>query len=76
MYREPHLTEKNSKCNKLWYDWFELFNNPETKNTKKCRDLRKRWSKCVHELGVLLTEDAKTNPRYKNLNGYRSSVKD
>ena len=35
MYREPHLTEKNSKCNKLWYDWFELFNNPETKNTKK-----------------------------------------
>ena len=47
MYREPHLNIKNSECSKLWYEWFELFDNMETRNTEECKNLREKWSKCA-----------------------------
>ena len=25
MYREEHLNIKNSECNKLWHEWYQLF---------------------------------------------------
>ena len=76
MYREPHLNVKSSECSKLWYEWFELFDNMETRNTEECKNLREKWSKCCSEFGKLIQHENETNPRYRNLNGYRSSVKD
>ena len=54
MYKEPHLQVKNAECNKLWYEWFELFNNPETRHSEETKRLRKKWCKCVDELSVML----------------------
>ena len=64
MYKEPHLTVKNAECNKLWYEWYELFNNPETKTSQECKEMRKKWCNCVTEFGELVSQEVKTNPRY------------
>ena len=66
MYLEPHLNEKSAECSKLWYDWYEEFNNPETRYSPKSKKLRAVWCKCADELGELVSIAAKTNPRYKN----------
>ena len=33
-------------------------------------DARKAWCKCCDEFGIMITEEVKTNPRYKHMKGY------
>ena len=63
MYREPHLQKKSDECAKIWYEWFELFE--KDKNSKECKKLRKKWCNCVTEFGEMVSQEVKTNPRYK-----------
>ena len=63
MYREPHLQKKSDECAKIWYEWFELFE--KDKNSKECKKLRKKWCNCVTEFGKMVSQEVKTNPRYK-----------
>tara|TARA_A100001201_G_scaffold27199_1_gene29933 strand:- start:692 stop:901 length:210 start_codon:yes stop_codon:yes gene_type:complete len=67
LYREPHLNKKNAECAALWHEWFSLFNEDETKHSKECKDLRKKWCKCVDEHSKMISHEAKTNPRYKDM---------
>jgi len=43
--------------------WKEL---KET-NDPHASELRKVWSKCASELGDMISQEVKTNPKYKNL---------
>jgi hypothetical protein len=61
MYREPHLNEKNAECALLWHEWYKLF----LAKDPLAKDARKIWCKCADELGELVSEEVKTNPRYK-----------
>ena len=63
VYREPHLQRKSDECAALWYIWFELYNakDPLAKTT------RKAWCKCADELGEMVSEEVKTNPRYRDI---------
>ena len=66
MYKEPHLNVKSDECAAIWYEWFELFSNPETRNTEECKILRKKWSKCFAEFGELVHQaylDMPNKPR-------------
>jgi len=63
MYREPHLQKKSDECAKIWYEWHELFE--KDKDSKECKELRKRWCNCVTEFGKMVSQEVKTNPRYK-----------
>ena len=65
MYREPHLQRKSDECRDLWLVWKELWD--ADKLSKESKDARKRWSKCVTEHGKMISEEVKTNPRYKDL---------
>lgn len=67
MYREPHLQHKSDECARLWREWFSLFENIETKRTAECKELRKKWCTCCFEFGEMISEEVKTNPRYKNM---------
>ena len=40
----------------------------EIKDEEKAKELRKKWSKCVTEFGDMISQEVKTNPRYKDLN--------
>ncbi|AOV61360.1 hypothetical protein T191209_100 [Synechococcus phage S-CAM22] len=31
---------------------------------------RKAWCKCCDEFGIMITEEVRTNPRYKDMKGY------
>ena len=64
MYKEPHLNVKSKECSDIWYKWFELFQ----KKDPRAKDLRKKWCKCVDEFGEMVSQEVKTNPRYKNIN--------
>ena len=65
MYREPHLQNKSNQCRDIWHEWFkEKFEN---KNKEKAKELRKKWGKCVKEHGDMVSEEVKTNPRYRDL---------
>jgi hypothetical protein len=33
-------------------------------------DARKAWCKCCDEFGIMVSEEVKTNPRYKDMKGY------
>jgi len=64
MYREPHLQKKSDECAVIWREWFkEEFEN---KNKEKAKELRKKWSNCVTEFGEMVSEEVKTNPRYRD----------
>ena len=65
MYREPHLNEKSAECATLWHQWFDA--NYNQKDKEKAKDLRKEWCECASELGRLVSEEVKTNPRYKSV---------
>jgi hypothetical protein len=45
--------------------WKELWD--EDKFSKEAQEARKKWSKCVTEHGKMISEEVKTNPRYKDL---------
>ena len=47
----------------MWHEWFELFQ----KKDPRAKDLRKKWCKCVTEFGDLVSQEVKTNPRYKDI---------
>ena len=66
MYREPHLQEKSDECAEIWREWFSSFENLETKHSQQTKDLRKKWCNCVTEFGEMVSQEVKTNPRYKD----------
>lgn len=65
MYLEPHLNKKSAECAALWHQWFDLQYNKKDK--EEAKKLRKIWCKCCDELGELVSEEVKTNPRYKDI---------
>ncbi len=65
MYREPHLQRKSDECRDLWLVWKELWD--ADKFSKEAQEESKKWGKCVHEHGKMISEEVKTNPRYKDL---------
>jgi len=65
VYREPHLNKKSDECAALWHEWFGM--NYNQKDKEKAKDLRKQWCQCASELGKLISEEVKTNPRYNGL---------
>tara|TARA_B100000902_G_C27111523_1_gene813831 strand:- start:126 stop:329 length:204 start_codon:yes stop_codon:yes gene_type:complete len=54
MYKEPHLNIKSAECSKLWYEWFELFRNIETRNSEETKKARQKWCKCSDEHGAMI----------------------
>jgi hypothetical protein len=65
MYREPHLQQKSDECRDLWIWWHELWERDE--NSKEAKDARQKWCECVTDFGEMVSEEVKTNPRYKDL---------
>lgn len=65
MYREPHLQIKSDECRDIWHKWFKV--KYEDKNEEKAKEIRKKWSKCVDEHSKMISEEVKTNPRYKGI---------
>ena len=65
MYREPHLQCKSDECRDLWWVWKKLWD--VDKDSKEAKDARQRWCRCVTEHGKMVSHEAKTNPRYRNL---------
>tara|TARA_B100002019_G_C20926590_1_gene430124 strand:- start:46 stop:252 length:207 start_codon:yes stop_codon:yes gene_type:complete len=66
MYREPHLQKKSDECAKIWYEWFDQKYN--IKDEEKAKELRKKWCNCVTEFGDIVSQEVKTNPRYRGAN--------
>ena len=66
MYREPHLQRKSDECRDLWISWKELWD--VDKNNKETKNARQKWCQCVTEHGEMVSQEVKTNPRYKNIN--------
>ena len=62
MYKEPHLQKKSNECAKLWREWFDVKYNQ--KDTDRATELRQQWCKCCLELGEMVSQELKTNPRY------------
>ena len=65
MYREPHLQKKSDECRDIWHEWFKV--KYEDKNEEKAKEIRKKWGKCVDEHSEMVSEEVKTNPRYKGI---------
>ena len=65
MYREPHLQKKSDECAAIWYKWYHA--KFKDKDEEKAKDLRKTWSNCVTEFGEMVSQEAKTNPRYNSI---------
>ena len=65
MYREPHLNKKSKECADIWHEWYDT--KYILKDKEKGKELRKEWCKCADELGRLVSEEVKTNPRYKSV---------
>jgi hypothetical protein len=65
MYREPHLQRKSDECRDLWIWWYELF--LRDKNSREAKDARQKWCNCVTEFGEMVSQEVKTNPRYRDL---------
>ena len=65
MYREPHLQKKSDECAAIWREWYkEKFEN---KDEEKAKILRKKWSQCVTKFGEMVSEEVRTNPRYRGI---------
>ena len=58
--------QKNAECAALWHEWF-CFSMKMSKHSKECKDLRKKWCKCVDEHSKMISHLAKTNPRYEDM---------
>ena len=65
MYREPHLQRKSDECRDLWLVWKELWD--VDKFSKEAQEARKKWGECVTEHGKMISDEVKTNPRYKDM---------
>ena len=65
MYREEHLQKKSDECAAIWRKWQHF--QYEIKDEEKARELRKKWSKCVDEHSEMISQEVKTNFRYKGL---------
>ena len=65
MYREPHLQCKSDECRDLWWVWKKIWD--VNKDGKEAKDARQKWCQCVTEFGEMVSHEAKTNPRYRNL---------
>jgi hypothetical protein len=65
VYREPHLQKKSNKCAKIWHEWYDV--KYVLKDKEKAKDLRKQWCDCASELGRLVSDEVKTNPRYNDI---------
>jgi hypothetical protein len=66
LYKEPHLQKKSEECAAIWYEWWHF--QYEIKDEEKAKELRKKWSECVDKHGEMISQEVKTNPRYKELN--------
>ena len=64
MYREPHLNDKSKECADIWYEWYDL--KYEKREIEKASILRKKWCKCCDEFGEMISQEVKTNSRYKD----------
>jgi hypothetical protein len=62
VYREPHLQKKSDECAVLWHIWFKL----QEKNDPLKKEARRAWCKCADELGEMVNQEVKTNPRYRD----------
>lgn len=65
MYREPHLQKKSDECSDLWRVWFSLF-EARDHNDYERKNARDNWCQCCDELGEMISQEVKTNPRYKD----------
>lgn len=65
MYREPHLQKKSDECRDLWVQWKEVWDKDN--NSKEAKDARKKWCNCVTEFGEMVSEEVKTNSRYRDI---------
>ena len=65
MYKEPHLQQKSDECAAIWHEWLKA--EYTNKNKEKAKELRKKWSKCCDEFGEMVSQEVKTNPRYKDI---------
>ena len=65
MYLEPHLQKKCEECAAIWYEWWHF--RFEIKDKEKAKELRKKWNKCVDEHSEMISQELKTNVRYKGL---------
>lgn len=57
MYKQERLNIKNAECAKLWYEWFELFNENETRHAEETSRRRKVWCKCCDEFSAMIHEE-------------------
>ena len=73
MYLEPHLNTKSKECADIWYEWYDV--KYQKKDLEKAQILRKKWCKCCDELGDMVSQEVKTNPRYSSLKSLGVSKK-
>ena len=45
--------------------WKELWDKDN--DSKEAKNARKKWSQCVTEFGKIVSEEVRTNPRYKGI---------
>jgi hypothetical protein len=57
VYKQERLNIKNEECAKLWHEWFELFNENETRYTEETSRRRKVWCKCCDEFSAMIHEE-------------------
>jgi hypothetical protein len=57
METPPHITAKNKECSRLWYEWYELFQDPARRRTSECQEARKRWSECANEANAMIAAE-------------------
>ncbi len=67
VYREPHLQRKSDQCAALWHEWYEWrFNRSEDPLAPSvAKELRSKWCQCADELGEMIQETLRTDPRYE-----------
>jgi hypothetical protein len=71
VYREPHLQKKSDECAVLWHIWYKLYLDKDP----LAKTARKTWCKCADELGEMIQEEYKTNPRYHEVKMFWSNDK-
>ena len=65
MYREPHLQKKSDECAAIWYEWYDA--KFKDKDEEKANRLREKWNVCTSEHSEMISQEAKTNPRYTSI---------
>jgi len=63
VYREPHLQKKSDECAALWHIWYKLY----LAKDPLAKPARRAWCKCADELGEMVNQEVKTNPRYRDI---------